>query len=142
MCLTASICEDYQQHISAIIDAIRAISYGSRGFVSPGTGSPSEWSAVFVIGGAKLPKLPGKGLYASEKPSGRVSHEASIIVTKERAEMKMIEFFIARKIVVDGAEIQSHCAVRRKACRVSGQKHADPLCLTLPMMFRHCSAKS
>jgi hypothetical protein len=30
-------------------------------------------------------------------------HEASIIVTKERAEMKMIEFFITRKIVVDGA---------------------------------------
>jgi hypothetical protein len=30
-------------------------------------------------------------------------HEASIIATKERAEMKMIEFFIARKIVVDGA---------------------------------------
>ena len=31
------------------------------------------------------------------------SHEASIIVTKERAEIRMIEFFIARKIVVDGA---------------------------------------
>jgi len=31
------------------------------------------------------------------------SHEASIIATKERAEMKMIEFFIARKIVVDDA---------------------------------------
>jgi hypothetical protein len=30
-------------------------------------------------------------------------HEASIIATEERAEMKMIEFFIARKIVVDGA---------------------------------------
>jgi hypothetical protein len=30
-------------------------------------------------------------------------HEASIIATKERAEMKMIEFFIAKKIVVDGA---------------------------------------
>ena len=30
-------------------------------------------------------------------------HEASIIATKERAKMKMIEFFIARKIVVDGA---------------------------------------
>ena len=29
-------------------------------------------------------------------------HEVSIIATKERAEMKMIEFFIARKIVVDG----------------------------------------
>jgi len=30
-------------------------------------------------------------------------HEASIIAAKKRAEMKMIEFFIARKIVVDGA---------------------------------------
>ena len=31
-------------------------------------------------------------------------HEASsIIASKERAEMKMIEFFIAGKIVVDGA---------------------------------------
>jgi len=30
-------------------------------------------------------------------------HEASIIATKEKAEMKMIDFFIARKIVVDGA---------------------------------------
>ena len=32
-----------------------------------------------------------------------LAHEASIIATKERAEMKMIEFFIARNIVVDGA---------------------------------------
>jgi len=30
-------------------------------------------------------------------------HEDSIIATKERAEMKMIEFFIARKIVVYNA---------------------------------------
>jgi len=30
-------------------------------------------------------------------------HEASIIASKQRAEMKMIEFFIAGKIVVDGA---------------------------------------
>lgn len=29
-------------------------------------------------------------------------HEASIIATEERAEMKMIKFFIARRIVVDG----------------------------------------
>jgi hypothetical protein len=44
------------------------------------------------------------------------SHEASIIATKERAEMKMIEFFIARKIVVDGA---GHLiTLRRKACRI------------------------
>jgi hypothetical protein len=37
-------------------------------------------------------------------------HEASIIATKERAEMKMIEFFIARKIVVDGAWTFNHKA--------------------------------
>jgi hypothetical protein len=42
------------------------------------------------------------------------SHEASIIATKERAEMKMIEFFIARKLSALG--IQSQSAVTRKAC--------------------------
>jgi len=31
-------------------------------------------------------------------------HEARIIATKERTEMKIIEFFIAGKIVVEGAE--------------------------------------
>jgi hypothetical protein len=39
-------------------------------------------------------------------------HEASIIATKERAEMKMIEFFIARRIVVDGA---GHSITKRRA---------------------------
>jgi hypothetical protein len=39
-------------------------------------------------------------------------HEASIIATKERAEMKMIEFFIARKIVVNGA---GHSITKRRA---------------------------
>jgi hypothetical protein len=39
------------------------------------------------------------------------SHEASIIATKERAEMKMIEFFITRKIVVDGA---GHSITKRR----------------------------
>jgi len=38
--------------------------------------------------------LSGKGLYALEIPS----QEASIIATKERADMKMIEFFIPRKL--------------------------------------------
>ena len=38
-------------------------------------------------------------------------HEASIIATKERAEMKMIEFFIARTIVVDGA---GHSITKRR----------------------------
>jgi hypothetical protein len=32
-----------------------------------------------------------------------LSHEASIIATEERAEMKMIEFFIPRKLSFDGA---------------------------------------
>jgi len=45
-----------------------------------------------------------------------LSHEASIIATKERAEMKMIEFFIARKSSLTALGIQSHSAVRRKAC--------------------------
>ena len=38
-------------------------------------------------------------------------HEASIIATKERAEMKMIEFFIARRIVVDGG---GHSITKRR----------------------------
>src|SRR5262249_16473160 len=41
-----------------------------------------------------------------------LSHEASIIATRERAEMKMIVFFIARKIVVDGAR---HSIKKRRA---------------------------
>jgi uncharacterized protein (DUF1684 family) len=44
-------------------------------------------------------------------------HEASIIDTKKRAEMKMIEFFIARKLSLTALDIQSQSAVRRKACR-------------------------
>jgi hypothetical protein len=40
-----------------------------------------------------------------------VLHEASIIAAKERAEMKMIEFFIARKIVVEGA---GHSIIKRR----------------------------
>jgi hypothetical protein len=34
-------------------------------------------------------------------------HEASIIATKERAEMKMIEFFIARKLSLTALDIQA-----------------------------------
>ena len=41
-----------------------------------------------------------------------LSHEASIIAAKERAEMKMIEFFITKKIVVDGA---GHSITKRRA---------------------------
>jgi hypothetical protein len=36
-----------------------------------------------------------------------LSHEASIIATKERAEVKMIEFFIARKLSLTALGIQS-----------------------------------
>jgi hypothetical protein len=44
-------------------------------------------------------------------------HEANIIATKERAEMKMIEFFIAREIVVDGV---GHSITKRRApCSVT-----------------------
>jgi hypothetical protein len=45
------------------------------------------------------------------------SHEASIIATKERAEMKMIEFFIPRKLSLTALGIQSQSAVSRKAHR-------------------------
>ena len=38
-------------------------------------------------------------------------HEASIVATKERAEMKMIEFFIARKLSLTALDIQSQSAV-------------------------------
>jgi hypothetical protein len=38
---------------------------------------------------------------------GMFSHEASINATKERAEMKMIEFFIPRKLSLTALGIQS-----------------------------------
>jgi hypothetical protein len=46
-----------------------------------------------------------------------LSHDASIIATKERAEMKMIEFFIARKLSLTALGIQSQSAVSPKAHR-------------------------
>jgi hypothetical protein len=46
-----------------------------------------------------------------------LSHEASIIATEERAEMKMIEFFISRKLSLTALGIQSQNAVSRKAHR-------------------------
>jgi hypothetical protein len=48
-----------------------------------------------------------------------LSHEASIIAAKERAEMKTIEFFIPRKLSLTVLDIQSHCTVRRKACTIA-----------------------
>ena len=38
-------------------------------------------------------------------------HEARIIATKERAEMKMIDFFIAGKLSLRALDIQSQTAV-------------------------------
>jgi hypothetical protein len=49
---------------------------------------------------------------------GMLSHDASIIATKDRAEMKMIEFFIARKLSLTALGIQSQSAISRKACRM------------------------
>jgi hypothetical protein len=43
-----------------------------------------------------------KGLYAL----GILSHEASIIAAKERAEMKTIEFFIPRELSLTALDIQ------------------------------------
>jgi hypothetical protein len=45
------------------------------------------------------------------------SHEASIITTKERAEMKMIEFFIPRTLSLTVLGIQSQSTESRKAHR-------------------------
>jgi hypothetical protein len=44
-----------------------------------------------------------------------LSQEASIIATKEKAEMKMIEFFIPRKLSLTALGIQSQSAVSREA---------------------------
>jgi len=46
-------------------------------------------------------------------------HEASVIATKERPEMKMFEFFIAKRIVVDGAghSITKSLVVKRAGFR-------------------------
>jgi hypothetical protein len=41
-----------------------------------------------------------------------LSHEASIIASKERAEMKMIEFFIPTKLSLTALDIQSQSVER------------------------------
>jgi hypothetical protein len=46
------------------------------------------------------------------KAPGTLLHEVSIIATKESAERKMIEFFIARKSGVDGP---GHPITKRRA---------------------------
>jgi hypothetical protein len=62
-------------------------------------------SSALRPGGVSLVCLvtPVFAVSSGAKALGMLLHEASIIATKERAEMKMIEFFIARTIVVDGA---------------------------------------
>ena len=71
-------------------------------------------SPALRSGGASLVCLvtPVLAVSSGAKAFGMLLHEASIIATKERAEMKMIEFFIARKIVVDGA---GHSITKRRA---------------------------
>ena len=63
-----------------------------------------------------------KGLYAL----GILSHEASIIAAKERAEMKTMESFILRKLPLTALDIQSRhsCAVKRAE---SGDQIAERL---------------
>jgi hypothetical protein len=46
-----------------------------------------------------------------------LSHEATIIATKERAEMKMIEFLIPRQLSLTALGNQSQNAASSKACR-------------------------
>jgi hypothetical protein len=55
---------------------------------------------------------PVVAVSSGAKTPGTLLHEASITATKERAEMKMIEFLIARRIVVDGA---GHSITKRRA---------------------------
>ena len=74
-------------------------------------------SSALRSGGASLVCLVTPVLAVSSG-ARMLLHEANIIATKERAEMKMIEFFMARIIVVDALDIQSQSAVRRKACRI------------------------
>jgi hypothetical protein len=62
-------------------------------------------SPALRSGGASLVCLvtPVVAVSSGAKAIGMLLHEASIVATKERIEMKIIEFLIARKTVVDGA---------------------------------------
>src|SRR5262249_21168996 len=77
--------------------------------------------ALFAAGARGF--SPSKGLYAL----GILSHEASIIAAKERAEMKTIEFFIPRKLSLTVFIRQSSAAgvtvQRSRPCvRASGSR--------------------
>jgi hypothetical protein len=76
-------------------------------------------SSALRSGGVSLVCLatPVVAVSSGAKALGMLLHEASIIAIKERAEMKMIDFFIARKLSLTVLGIQSQSAVRRKACR-------------------------
>jgi tRNA(Met) C34 N-acetyltransferase TmcA len=67
----------------------------------------SEGSMVVALSSDGRGSSSAKGLYAL----GILSHEASIIAAKESAEMKTIEFFTIKKIVVDGA---GHSITKRR----------------------------
>jgi hypothetical protein len=72
----------------------------------------TESSALRSRGGSLVCLVtPVVAASSGAKALGMLLHEASIIATKERVEMKMIEFFIARKIVVDGA---GHSITKRR----------------------------
>jgi hypothetical protein len=60
--------------------------------------------------------------------------EASIIAIKETAEMKMIEFFIERKIVIEGAghSITKHRAVKNRPARLQSTPYRFYLTYSLP----------
>ena len=62
-----------------------------------------ESQALRLAGDSSLPVTPVVCVSSGAKALEVLLHEASIIASKQRAEMKMIEFFIAGKIVVDGA---------------------------------------
>jgi hypothetical protein len=67
--------------------------------------------SALLSGGRSLKYLPVP-VVAVSSGARVLLHEASTIATKERAEMKMSEYFIAREIVVDGA---GHSITKRRA---------------------------
>ena len=75
----------------------------------------SERSMVDALSSDARGLSSANGLYAL----GILSHEASIIAAKERAEMKTMESFILRKLPLTALDIQSRhaCAVKRARIR-------------------------
>ena len=71
------------------------------------------------------------------KALGTLLHEASVIATKARAEMKMIEFFIAKTIVVDGA---GHSITKSLVVKRAGFVHGIRGARGHPAINSHSSA--